>query len=107
MAEVILMPRLSDSMEEGELVAWHKKVGEKVEKGELLAEINSDKATMDFESPRAGVLLHIGVPEGGKLLVGKLLAVVGEAGEAFEHLLGGAPAPAAAAARACAVRAAA
>lgn len=97
MAEVILMPRLSDSMEEGELVAWHKKVGDKVGKGELLAEINSDKATMDFESPRAGVLLHIGVPEGGKLLVGKPLAVVGEAGEAFEHLLGGAPAPAAAA----------
>lgn len=89
MAEVILMPRLSDSMEEGEIVAWHKKVGDKVEKGDLLAEINSDKATMDFESPKAGTLLFIGVPEGGKLVVSAPIAVIGEAGEAFEHLLGG------------------
>ena len=100
MAEVILMPRLSDSMEEGEIVAWHKKVGDKVEKGDLLAEINSDKATMDFESPKAGTLLFIGVPEGGKLVVSAPIAVIGEAGEAFEHLLGGsaaaAPAPPAA-----------
>ena len=89
MAEVILMPRLSDSMEEGEIVAWHKKVGDKVEKGDLLAEINSDKATMDFESPKSGTLLYIGVPEGGKLVVSAPIAVIGEAGEAFEHLLGG------------------
>ena len=54
MAEVIVMPRLSDSMEEGEIVSWHKNVGDKVEKGDLLAEINSDKATMDFESPKSG-----------------------------------------------------
>jgi pyruvate dehydrogenase E2 component (dihydrolipoamide acetyltransferase) len=95
MAEVILMPRLSDSMEEGEIVGWHKKVGDAVEKGDLLAEINSDKATMDFESPKKGVLLFIGVPEGGKLVVGAPIAVIGEKGEAYEHLLGGASAPAA------------
>ena len=89
MAEVILMPRLSDSMEEGEIVAWHKKVGDAVEKGDLLAEINSDKATMDFESPKKGILLYIGVPEGGKLVVSAPIAVIGEKGEAFEHLLGG------------------
>ena len=98
MAEVILMPRLSDSMEEGEIVAWHKKVGDKVEKGDLLAEINSDKATMDFESPKAGTLLFIGVPEGGKLVVSAPIAVIGEAGEAFEHLLGGSAASSAPAA---------
>lgn len=94
MAEVILMPRLSDSMEEGEIVAWHKKVGDKVEKGDLLAEINSDKATMDFESPKSGTLLYIGVPEGGKLVVSAPIAVIGDAGEAYEHLLGGSAAPA-------------
>ena len=92
MAEVILMPRLSDSMEEGEIVAWHKKVGDAVEKGDLLAEINSDKATMDFESPKKGILLYIGVPEGGKLVVSAPIAVIGEKGEAYEHLLGGAAA---------------
>jgi pyruvate dehydrogenase E2 component (dihydrolipoamide acetyltransferase) len=96
MAEVILMPRLSDSMEEGEIVGWHKKVGDAVEKGDLLAEINSDKATMDFESPKKGTLLFIGVPEGGKLVVGAPIAVIGEKGEAYEHLLGAvASAPAA------------
>jgi pyruvate dehydrogenase E2 component (dihydrolipoamide acetyltransferase) len=98
MAEVILMPRLSDSMEEGEIVAWHKKVGDAVEKGDLLAEINSDKATMDFESPKKGILLYIGVPEGGKLVVSAPIAVIGEKGEAFEHLLGGSVAAAPAAA---------
>ena len=89
MAEVISMPRLSDSMEEGEIVAWHKKVGDKVEKGDLLAEINSDKATMDFESPKAGTLLYVGVPVGDKLLVGAPLVVIGNEGEAFAHLIGG------------------
>ena len=89
MAEVISMPRLSDSMEEGEIVAWHKKVGDKVAKGDLLAEINSDKATMDFESPKAGTLLYIGVPAGDKLVVGAPLVVIGNEGEAYEHLIGG------------------
>jgi pyruvate dehydrogenase E2 component (dihydrolipoamide acetyltransferase) len=111
MAEVISMPRLSDSMEEGEIVAWHKKVGDKVEKGDLLAEINSDKATMDFESPKSGTLLYIGVPVGDKLLVGAPLVVIGNEGEAFAHLLGGAAAaetaaPAAVAPAAVAVAAA-
>jgi pyruvate dehydrogenase E2 component (dihydrolipoamide acetyltransferase) len=92
MAELILMPRLSDSMEEGEIVAWHKKVGDAVDKGDLMAEINSDKATMDFESPKKGILLYIGVPVGGKLVVGAPIAIIGEAGEAYEHLLGGAAA---------------
>jgi pyruvate dehydrogenase E2 component (dihydrolipoamide acetyltransferase) len=81
---------LSDSMEEGEIVGWHKKVGDAVEKGDLLAEINSDKATMDFESPKKGFLLFIGVPEGGKLVVGAPIAIIGEKGEAYEHLLGAA-----------------
>ncbi len=98
MAEVINMPRLSDSMEEGEVVAWHKNVGDKVQKGDLLAEINSDKATMDFESPKTGTLLYVGVPVGDKILVGAPLVVIGEAGEAFEHLLGGTAAAAPAAA---------
>jgi pyruvate dehydrogenase E2 component (dihydrolipoamide acetyltransferase) len=87
MAEVITMPRLSDSMEEGEIVAWHKKVGDTIAKGDLLAEINSDKATMDFESPKAGVLLYVAA--GDKLVVGAPLVVIGAAGEAFAHLIGG------------------
>lgn len=96
MADVILMPRLSDSMEEGELASWHKKVGDAVEKGDLLAEINSDKATMDFESPKKGTLLYIGAQVGDKLLVGAPLVIIGKAGEAFENLLkGGDSAPAA------------
>lgn len=94
MAEVIVMPRLSDSMEEGEIVVWHKNVGDKVEKGDLLAEINSDKATMDFESPKSGTLLFA-AKVGDKLLVGAPLVVIGNAGEAFEHLLGGGAAAAA------------
>ncbi len=88
MAEVIVMPRLSDSMEEGEIVVWHKNVGDKVEKGDLLAEINSDKATMDFECPKSGTLLFA-AKVGDKLLVGSPLVVIGNAGEAYEHLLSG------------------
>jgi pyruvate dehydrogenase E2 component (dihydrolipoamide acetyltransferase) len=89
MAQLIRMPRLSDSMEEGELIAWHKKVGDTVAVGDLLAEIQTDKAAMDFESPEKGILLYVGIPEGGKLVVGAPLAVIGKAGEAFESLLGG------------------
>ncbi len=87
MAEVIVMPRLSDSMEEGEIVVWHKNVGDKVEKGDLLAEINSDKATMDFESPKSGTVLYT-AKVGDKLLVGSPLVIIGEAGEAYQQLLG-------------------
>ncbi len=81
MAEVILMPRLSDTMTEGVIAAWHKKVGDTVKKGDLLAEIETDKATMELESYQNGVLLHIGTPAGGKLQVNDLLAVLGKAGE--------------------------
>ena len=81
MAEIIKMPRLSDTMTEGVIAAWHKKVGDPVEAGELLAEIETDKATMDLESFFDGVLLHIGVPEGDGIPVGELLAIVGDKGE--------------------------
>ena len=81
MAEVILMPRLSDTMTEGVIAAWHKKVGDTVKKGDLLAEIETDKATMELESYQQGVLLHVGTPRGGKLQVNDLLAIIGSAGE--------------------------
>ena len=99
MAEVILMPRLSDTMTEGVIAAWHKKVGDTVKKGELLAEVETDKATMDLESYKDGVLLHIGVDKGGKLQVNDLLAIIGKAGEDITGLVKNpgqnAPAPAA------------
>jgi pyruvate dehydrogenase E2 component (dihydrolipoamide acetyltransferase) len=88
MAEVIKMPRMSDTMEEGNIVAWHKKVGDEVEIGDLLAEIETDKATMDFESPSDGFLLHIAVDEGA-VEIGGVLAVIGEKGEDFQAALGG------------------
>jgi pyruvate dehydrogenase E2 component (dihydrolipoamide acetyltransferase) len=96
MAEIIEMPALSPSMEEGEVAVWHKKVGDKIAVGELVAEITTDKATMDFESPRAGTLLYIGVQAGEKTPLGGLLCIIGDAGESFEHLLGGAATPTAA-----------
>ena len=97
MAEVILMPRLSDTMTEGVIAAWHKNVGDTVKKGDLLAEIETDKATMELESYQAGVLLHIGTPAGGKLQVNDLLAILGKAGEDISGLIAnptGAAAPA-------------
>ncbi|MER3463250.1 MAG: pyruvate dehydrogenase complex dihydrolipoamide acetyltransferase [Chitinophagaceae bacterium] len=81
MAEVILMPRLSDTMTEGVIAAWHKKVGDTVKKGDVLAEIETDKATMELESYKDGTLLHIGADKGGKLQVNDLLAIIGNAGE--------------------------
>jgi len=90
MAEVILMPRLSDTMTEGVIAAWHKKVGDTVKKGDLLAEIETDKATMELESYQDGVLLHIGTPRGGKLQVNDLLAIFGKAGEDISALIAGA-----------------
>ncbi len=89
MAEKILMPRLSDTMTEGVIAAWHKKVGDTVKKGDLLAEVETDKATMELESYKDGVLLHIGTEKGGKLQVDDLLAIVGDAGEDISGLLGG------------------
>ncbi len=90
MAEVILMPRLSDTMTEGVIAAWHKKVGDTVKKGDLLAEIETDKATMELESYQDGVLLHIGTPRGGKLQVNDLLAIFGKEGENISALIAGA-----------------
>jgi pyruvate dehydrogenase E2 component (dihydrolipoamide acetyltransferase) len=89
MAEVILMPRLSDTMTEGVIAAWHKKVGDTVKKGELLAEIETDKATMELESYKDGVLLHTGGDKGVKIQVDDLLAIVGKAGEDISSLLKG------------------
>lgn len=98
MAEVILMPRLSDTMTEGVIAAWHKKVGDPVKKGELLAEIETDKATMELESYKDGTLLHVGAGKGGKLQVNDLLAIIGQQGEDItQHVSGGGTKPAAAA----------
>jgi pyruvate dehydrogenase E2 component (dihydrolipoyllysine-residue acetyltransferase) len=89
MAEAILMPRLSDTMTEGVVAEWHKKVGDSVKKGELLAEIETDKATMELESYKDGTLLHIGTDKGGKLQVNDLLAVIGQPGEDISGILKG------------------
>jgi pyruvate dehydrogenase E2 component (dihydrolipoamide acetyltransferase) len=87
MAEAILMPRLSDTMTEGVVAEWHKKVGDPVKKGELLAEIETDKATMELESYKDGTLLHIGTDKGGKLQVNDLLAIIGRPGEDISGIL--------------------
>lgn len=89
MAEVVTMPRLSDTMEEGTVAKWHKKVGDKVSEGDLLAEIETDKATMDFESFQEGTLLHIGIEEGSTAPVDSILAILGEEGEDISGLLDG------------------
>ncbi len=89
MAESILMPRLSDTMTEGVIAAWHKKVGDTVKKGDLLAEVETDKATMELESYKDGTLLHIGTEKGGKLQVNDLLAIIGNAGEDISGLVNG------------------
>lgn len=88
MAEVIYMPKLSDTMTEGVVAEWHKKVGDAVKSGELLAEIETDKATMEFESFYDGVLLHIGVEKGKTAPVNALLAIIGEKGEDIKSLIG-------------------
>jgi len=87
MAEIITMPRLSDTMEEGTVASWLKKVGDKIEEGDILAEIETDKATMEFESFHEGTLLHIGVQEGETTKVDALLAIIGEEGEDISGLL--------------------
>ncbi|TMU57637.1 pyruvate dehydrogenase complex dihydrolipoamide acetyltransferase [Flagellimonas algicola] len=89
MAEVINMPRLSDTMEEGTVAKWLKKVGDKIEEGDILAEIETDKATMEFESFHEGTLLHIGIAEGDGAPVDSLLAIIGEDGEDISSLLAG------------------
>ena len=81
MAEIIRMPKLSDTMTDGVVAEWHKNIGDEVESGELLAEIETDKATMEFESFQDGILLHIGVEKGGTAPVDSVLCVLGEKGE--------------------------
>ncbi len=89
MAEVIKMPRLSDTMEEGTVATWLKKVGESVSEGDILAEIETDKATMEFESFYEGTLLHIGIQEGETAEVDSLLAIIGDKDEDISELLDG------------------
>ncbi len=87
MAKIITMPRLSDTMTEGVVAKWLKKVGDKISEGDILAEIETDKATMEFESFNSGTLLHIGINEGETAPVDALLAIIGTAGEDIAPLL--------------------
>ena len=87
MAEVIKMPRLSDTMTDGVVAKWHKKIGDKVSEGDLLADIETDKATMEFESFQEGILLYIGVGENQTAVVDSILAILGEEGEDVSELL--------------------
>jgi pyruvate dehydrogenase E2 component (dihydrolipoamide acetyltransferase) len=89
MAEAIKMPKMSDTMSEGVLAKWHKKVGDVVKPGDVIAEIETDKATMDFESFQEGVLLYIGVEEGKAVPVDGLIAVIGKEGENYKSILDG------------------
>jgi pyruvate dehydrogenase E2 component (dihydrolipoamide acetyltransferase) len=93
MATRVTMPRLSDTMTEGTVAKWLKKVGDKVNEGDILAEIETDKATMEFESFNSGTLLHIGIPEGQSAPVDSLLAIIGEPGEKIDDALKGGDAP--------------
>src|ERR1700761_6644531 len=99
MAEVVKMPKMSDTMTDGVVAKWHKKVGDKVKSGDVLAEIETDKATMDFESYQDGTLLYIGVEEGKAVPVDAVIGVIGKEGEDYKAVLSGAgngsPAPAA------------
>lgn len=89
MAEVVKMPKMSDTMTDGVLAKWHKKVGDQVKTGDLVAEIETDKATMDFESFQEGVLLYIGPKEGESVPVDGIIAILGKSGEDFNLLLNG------------------
>src|ERR1700751_3759408 len=89
MAEVILMPRLSDTMTEGVIASWHKKIGDSVKKGDLLAEVETAKATMELESYKDGTLLYTGTDKGGKIQVNDLLAIIGAPGEDISSLVKG------------------
>ena len=90
MAEIVRMPKMSDTMTEGVIAKWHKKVGDVVKSGELMAEIETDKATMDYESFNEGTVLYIGAQEGQAVKVNDVLAIVGEKGEDYAALLSGA-----------------
>ncbi|MFM2208219.1 MAG: hypothetical protein RL213_2194 [Bacteroidota bacterium] len=97
MAEIVRMPKMSDTMTEGVVAKWHKKVGDPVKPGDVVAEIETDKATMEFESYQEGTLLYIGIEEGKGAPVDAVLAILGKPGEDYKSLLEGAAAPAAAA----------
>ena len=90
MAEIVRMPKMSDTMSEGVIAKWHKKVGDQVKSGELMAEIETDKATMDYESFNEGTVLYLGAKEGEAVKVNDILAVVGKKGEDYQALLAGA-----------------
>jgi pyruvate dehydrogenase E2 component (dihydrolipoamide acetyltransferase) len=90
MAEIVRMPKMSDTMTEGVIAKWHKKVGDSVKSGELMAEIETDKATMDYESFNSGTILYIGAKEGQAVKVDDVLAIVGNKGEDYATLLQGA-----------------
>jgi pyruvate dehydrogenase E2 component (dihydrolipoamide acetyltransferase) len=89
MAEVIRMPKMSDTMEEGVIAEWHKKVGDKIKSGDILAEVETDKATMEMESYYDGTLLYIGVNKGDSVPVDGVMAIVGSDGEDYKSLLEG------------------
>ena len=91
MAEIIRMPKMSDTMEEGVIASWLKNVGDSVKPGDILAEVETDKATMELESYEEGVLLYVGVKEKDSVPVNGIIAIIGEKGEAFQHLLSGVP----------------
>lgn len=90
MAEIVRMPKMSDTMTEGVVAKWHKKVGDTIKSGELMAEIETDKATMDYESFNSGTILYLGVEEGKAVAVNDILAIVGNPGEDYKSLLEGA-----------------
>src|SRR5882672_11444688 len=87
MAEVIRMPRMSDTMTEGTFVEWHKKVGDAVKSGDILADVETDKATMELENYVKGTLLYIGVEKGQAAKVDQIIAIVGKEGEDYKSLL--------------------
>ena len=87
MAEVIRMPKMSDTMTEGVIASWLKKVGDQVKSGDILAEVETDKATMELEAYEDGTLLHIGIKEQEAAPVDGIIAIIGKKGESFEHLL--------------------
>src|SRR5918996_4081811 len=90
MAEIVRMPKMSDTMTEGVIAKWHKKVGDTVKSGELMAEIETDKATMDYESFNEGTVLYLGAKEGEAVKINDVLAIVGKKGEDYAALLSGA-----------------
>src|SRR5260221_12013408 len=90
MAEIIRMPKMSDTMTEGVIAKWHKKIGDTVKSGELMAEIETDKATMDYESFNSGTILYLGANEGQAVKINDVLAIVGNKGEDYSSLLAGA-----------------